>query len=101
MAAALEEACVGAHHLSCTLKALGHGARLMPAKYVRSYTIAMRKRLRGKEGKLKAERLRPLDQNASSLRVLVQLDGEKGRASRGNGPATVDASFNQYFRFVN
>jgi transposase len=29
------EACVGAHHLSRTLKALGHDARLMPAKYVR------------------------------------------------------------------
>src|SRR5438876_8973878 len=44
------EACVGAHHLSRTLKALGHDARLMPAKYVRPYskgqrmTIAMRKR---------------------------------------------------------
>jgi transposase len=30
------EACVGAHHLSRRLKALGHDARLMPAKYVRS-----------------------------------------------------------------
>ncbi len=29
------EACVGAHHLSRRLKALGHEARLMPAKYVR------------------------------------------------------------------
>jgi transposase len=28
------EACVGAHHLSRKLKALGHDARLMPAKYV-------------------------------------------------------------------
>jgi transposase len=28
------EACVGAHHLSRTLKALGHDARLMPAKKV-------------------------------------------------------------------
>jgi transposase len=27
------EACVGAHHLSRKLKALGHDARLMPAKY--------------------------------------------------------------------
>src|SRR5246127_5282857 len=31
------EACVGAHHLSRQLKALGHDARLMPAKYVRPY----------------------------------------------------------------
>ena len=28
------EACVGAHHLSRKLKALGHDARLMPARYV-------------------------------------------------------------------
>src|ERR1700694_4745524 len=33
------EACVGAHHLSRTLKALGHDARLMPAKYVRPYSF--------------------------------------------------------------
>ena len=31
------EACVGAHHLSRKLRALGHDARLMPAKYVRPY----------------------------------------------------------------
>jgi transposase len=30
------EACVGAHHLSRKLQALGHDARLMPAKYVRA-----------------------------------------------------------------
>jgi transposase len=33
------EACVGAHHLSRRLKALGHDARLMPAKYVRPYHV--------------------------------------------------------------
>jgi transposase len=44
------EACVGAHHLSRRLQALGHDARLMPAKYVRPYskdrrtTSAMRRR---------------------------------------------------------
>jgi transposase len=32
------EACVGAHHLSRKLQALGHRARLMPAKYVRPYS---------------------------------------------------------------
>jgi len=31
------EACTGAHHLSRKLQALGHQARLMPAKYVRPY----------------------------------------------------------------
>src|SRR6201989_2086351 len=32
------EACVGAHHLSRTLKELGHDARLVAAKYVRPYS---------------------------------------------------------------
>jgi hypothetical protein len=32
------EACVGSHHLSRKLQALGHDARLMPAKYVRPYS---------------------------------------------------------------
>src|SRR3954447_25402628 len=32
------EACVGAHHLSRKLNALGHHARLMPARYVRPYS---------------------------------------------------------------
>src|SRR5262245_14774706 len=31
------EACTGAHHLSRKLQALGHNARLMPAKYVQPY----------------------------------------------------------------
>ena len=31
------EACVGAHHLSRRLKALGHDARMMPAKYVKAF----------------------------------------------------------------
>jgi transposase len=36
------EACVGAHHLSRRLKALGHDARLMPARYVRPYSRGRR-----------------------------------------------------------
>src|ERR1700721_2025425 len=32
------EACVGAHHLCRKLRAFGHDARLMPAKYVRPYS---------------------------------------------------------------
>jgi transposase len=32
------DACTGAHHLSRKLRALGHDARLMPAKYVRPYS---------------------------------------------------------------
>jgi transposase len=34
------EACVGAHHLSRRLKALGHDARLMPAKYKNDFRDA-------------------------------------------------------------
>ncbi len=34
------EACVGAHHLSRKLRAHGHDARLMPAKYVRVFQRA-------------------------------------------------------------
>src|SRR5947209_15289956 len=40
------EACVGAHHLSRKLKAFGHDARLMPAKYVRPYGHRQRSRWR-------------------------------------------------------
>ncbi len=36
------EACVGAHHLSRRLTMLGHAARLMPAKYVRPYSMPRR-----------------------------------------------------------
>ena len=32
------EACAGSHHVSRKLIALGHDARLMPAKYVRPYS---------------------------------------------------------------
>src|SRR3977135_1468673 len=40
------EACVGAHHLSRKLKALGHDARLMPAKDVRPYSKGPKNNLR-------------------------------------------------------
>ena len=39
------EACVGAHHLSRKLKAFGHDARLMPAKYVRPVLKGTEERL--------------------------------------------------------
>jgi hypothetical protein len=38
------EACVGAHHLSRKPRMLGHDARLMPAKYVRSTGFFIRRR---------------------------------------------------------
>jgi transposase len=43
------EACVGAHHLSRRLKALGHEARLMPAKYVRPYSKGQKNDFRDAE----------------------------------------------------
>jgi hypothetical protein len=43
------EACVGAHHLSRKLKALGQDARLMPAKYVRPYSKGQKNDFRDAE----------------------------------------------------
>jgi transposase len=43
------EACTGAHHLSRKLQALGHDARLMPAKYVRPYCKGDKKDYRDAE----------------------------------------------------
>jgi hypothetical protein len=43
------EACVGAHHLTRKLKAVGHDARLMPAKYVRPYSKGQRNDFRDAE----------------------------------------------------
>ena len=43
------EACVGAHHLSRQLKALGHDTRLMPAKYVRPYSKGQKNDFRDAE----------------------------------------------------
>jgi transposase len=43
------EACVGAHHLSRKRKALGHDARLMPAKYVRPYSKGQKNDFRDAE----------------------------------------------------
>jgi transposase len=43
------EACVGAHHLSRKLQALGHDARLMPAIYVRAYSKGQKNDFRDAE----------------------------------------------------
>src|ERR1700751_2623676 len=43
------EACVGAHHLSRQLKAFGHDARLMPARYVRPYSRGQKNDFRDAE----------------------------------------------------
>jgi transposase len=43
------EPCVGAHHLSRQLKAYGHDARLMPARYVRPYSKGQKNDFRDAE----------------------------------------------------
>src|ERR1700746_2492779 len=43
------EACVGAHHLGRRLRAFGHDARLMPAKYVRPYSKGQKNDFRDAE----------------------------------------------------
>jgi transposase len=43
------EACIGAHHLSRTLNALGYDVRLMPARYVRPYSKGQKNGFRGAE----------------------------------------------------
>src|SRR5213079_1544893 len=43
------EACVGANHLSRSLRMLGHDARLMPAKYVRPYSKGQKNDFRDAE----------------------------------------------------
>jgi len=53
------EACVGAHHLSRKLKALGHDARLMPAKYVRPYSKGQKNDFRDAETIAEAVRRAP------------------------------------------
>ena len=48
------EACVGAHHLSRRLRALGHDARLMAAKYVRPYSKGQKNDFRDAEAIVEA-----------------------------------------------
>src|SRR5246127_2342272 len=50
------EACTGAHHLSRKLQALGHDARLMPAKYVRPYSKGQKNDFRDAEAIAEAVR---------------------------------------------
>ena len=48
------EACVGAHHLSRRLVALGHDARLMPAQYVKPYLRGQKNDFRDAEATAEA-----------------------------------------------
>jgi transposase len=66
------EACVGAHHLSRKLTALGHDARLMPAKYVRPYSKGQKNDYRDAEAIAEAV-LRPTMKFVST-KTAQQLD---------------------------
>jgi transposase len=66
------EACVGAHHLSRQLKALGHDARLMPARYVRPYSKGPKNDFRDAEAIAEAV-LRPT-MKFVAIKTVKQLD---------------------------
>ncbi len=66
------EACVGAHHLSRQLKALGHDARLMPARYVRPYSRGQKNDFRDAEAIAEAV-LRPT-MKFVAIKTVEQLD---------------------------
>ncbi len=78
------EACVGAHHLSRQLQALGHDARLLPAQYVKPYLRGQKNDFRDAEAIAEAARSagrRPA--SADALR-----GDEVGRAARSPGFAS-------------
>jgi transposase len=66
------EACVGAHHLGRQLKALGHDARLMPARYVRPYSKGPKNDFRDAEAIAEAV-LRPT-MKFVAIKTVDQLD---------------------------
>jgi len=66
------EACVGAHHLGRRLKALGHDARLMPARYVRPYSKGQKNDFRDAEAIAEAV-LRPT-MKFVAIKTVEQLD---------------------------
>jgi len=53
------EACVGGHHLARQCVALGHDARLMPAKYVKPYSKGQKNDFRDAEAIAEAVQRRP------------------------------------------
>ena len=66
------EACVGAHHLGRQLKAHGHDARLMPARYVRPYSKGQKNDFRDAEAIAEAV-LRPT-MKFVAIKTVEQLD---------------------------
>src|SRR5437764_1299103 len=66
------EACVGAHHLSRKLRALGHDARLMPARYVRPYSKGQKNDFRDAEAI--AEAVQRPTMKFVAVKTVEQLD---------------------------
>jgi transposase len=66
------EACVGAHHLARRLTALGHDARLMPAKYVRPYSKGQKNDF--KDAEAIAEAVQRPTMRFVALKTAEQLD---------------------------
>ena len=84
------EACVGAHHLSRKLKALGHDARLMPARYVRPYSKGQKNDFRDAEAIAEAEQ-RPTMKFVAT-KTADQLDLQALHRVRERLSASVPAS---------
>ena len=84
------EACVGAHHLSRKLQALGHDARLIPAKYVRPYSKGQKNDFRDAEAiaeavqrpTMKFVATKTAEQLDLQARGTAYTDPPKGRAAR-------------------
>ena len=72
------EACVGAHHLSRKLKALGHDARLMPARYLRPYSKGQKNDFRD------AEAIAEAVQRPTMKFVVTKTADQLARSSRSN-----------------
>ncbi len=66
------EACVGAHHLGRQLKAFGHDARLMPARYVRPYSKGQKNDFRDAEAI--AEAVQRPTMKFVAVKTVEQLD---------------------------
>ena len=66
------EACVGAHHLSRKLTALGHDARLMPAKYAPPYSKGQKNDFRDAEAI--AEAVQRSTMKFVATKTVAQLD---------------------------
>ena len=66
------EACVDSHHLARRLKALGHDARLMPAKYVRPYSKGQKNDF--KDAEAIAEAVQRPTMRFVAIKTVEQLD---------------------------